>query len=59
VAKGVVVLSKDAFLSDGQNDIHGESLKYNVLNQSVVADSSDQGSGRVHITIAPPATAKP
>jgi len=59
VAKGVVVLSKDAFLSDGQNDIHGESLKYNILNQSVIADASDQGSGRVHITIAPPAATKP
>ena len=30
VTKGVVHLSKNAWLSDGQNEIRGESLKYNV-----------------------------
>lgn len=56
--KGVVRLAKNAWLSDGQTEIHGESLKYNVLAQSIVADSADQGSQRVHIVIAPP-PAKP
>jgi lipopolysaccharide export system protein LptA len=59
VAKGVVHLSKNAWLSDGQNEIRGESLKYNVLAQNIVAESADQGSQRVHIIITPPAKPKP
>jgi lipopolysaccharide export system protein LptA len=59
VTKGVVRLSKNAWLSDGQNEIRGESLKYNVLAQSISADSSEQGSQRVHIIITPPAKPKP
>src|SRR5438309_1311601 len=52
--KGSVQLSKNAWLSDGQTEIRGESLKYDVLAQSIVAESSDQGSQRVHIIITPP-----
>jgi lipopolysaccharide transport protein LptA len=56
--KGIVQLSKNAWLSDGQTEIRGESLKYNVLAQSIVAESSgqgsEQGSQRVHIIITPP-----
>jgi lipopolysaccharide transport protein LptA len=52
--KGMVHLSKNAWLSDGQTEIHGESLKYNMLAQSIVAEGSDQGSQRVHIVITPP-----
>jgi lipopolysaccharide transport protein LptA len=59
VAKGVVHLTKSAWLSDGQNEIRGESLKYNVLAQSIVAEASEQGSQRVHIIITPPANPKP
>ena len=59
VAKGVVHLSKNAWLSDGQNEIRGESLKYNVLAQNIVAEASEQGSQRVHIIITPPANGKP
>jgi lipopolysaccharide transport protein LptA len=59
VAKGVVHLSKNAWLSDGQSEIRGESLKYNVLAQNVLAESSEQGSQRVHIIITPPANPKP
>jgi lipopolysaccharide transport protein LptA len=59
VAKGVVRLSKNAWLSDGQNEIRGESLKYNVLAQNIVAEASEQGSQRVHIIITPPANPKP
>src|SRR6266851_8350679 len=49
VTKGVVHLSKNAWLSDGQKEIRGESLKYNVLAQNIVAESAEQGSQRVHI----------
>jgi lipopolysaccharide transport protein LptA len=59
VAKGVVHLSKNAWLSDGQNEIRGESLKYNVVAQNIVAEASEQGSQRVHIIITPPANPKP
>ena len=53
-AKGVVKLTKNAWLSDGQNEVHGESFVYNVLTQSIVADAAEQGSQRVHIIITPP-----
>ncbi|MEA3196027.1 MAG: lipopolysaccharide export system protein LptA [Gammaproteobacteria bacterium] len=59
VPKGVVHLSKNAWLSDGQNEIRGESLKYNVIAQNIVAEASEQGSQRVHIIITPPANPKP
>ncbi len=52
--KGLINLTKDAWLSDGQTEIRGESLKYNVLAQSIVAETSEQGSQRVHIVITPP-----
>jgi lipopolysaccharide export system protein LptA len=55
-AKGVVRLTKNAWLSDGQNEVRGESLKYNVIAQSIVADAVDQNSQRVHIIITPTAT---
>jgi lipopolysaccharide export system protein LptA len=54
VGNGVVRLSRNAWLSDGQNEIRGESLKYNVVSQSVVAEAPEQGSQRVHIIITPP-----
>ena len=59
VTQGVVHLSKNAWLSDGQNEIRGESLKYNVVAQNIIAESSEQGSQRVHIIITPPANPKP
>jgi lipopolysaccharide export system protein LptA len=52
--KGIVRLSKNAWLSDGQNEIHGEMLKYNVVAQTIVADVAEQGSQRVHIILTPP-----
>ena len=54
VKLGTVVLSRDAWLSDGQNEIRGESLKYSVAEQRVIADAAEQGSKRVRITITPP-----
>jgi lipopolysaccharide transport protein LptA len=53
-SKGIVHLSKNGWLTDGQTEIHGESLKYNLLAQSIVAEASEQGSQRVHIVITPP-----
>jgi len=53
--RGIVRLTNNAWLSDGQNEVRGESLKYNVLAQSIVADAADQNSQRVHIIITPTA----
>jgi lipopolysaccharide transport protein LptA len=50
VTKGIIRLTKDAFLDNGQFEVHGESLKYDVAKQV----SSAQGSQRVHIIITPP-----
>ena len=48
-SKGVVRLTKNAWLSDGQNEIRGESLKYNVLAQSIVAEAAGTGlAARAH-----------
>jgi lipopolysaccharide export system protein LptA len=52
--KGIVRLTKNAWLSDGQNEVRGESLKYNVVAQTIVADAAEQGSQRVHIILTPP-----
>src|SRR6202048_730740 len=59
VAKGVVHLSRNAWLSDGHNEIRGEALKSKVVPQNIVAEASEQGSQRAHIIITPPANPKP
>jgi lipopolysaccharide transport protein LptA len=53
-AKHLVRFSKDAYLSNGDNDIRGQSLKYDVLGQKVIAEEAEQNSRRVQITITPP-----
>ncbi|MGB6307946.1 MAG: lipopolysaccharide transport periplasmic protein LptA [Steroidobacteraceae bacterium] len=59
VAKSQVHFSKDAYLSNGDHEISGESLKYNILAQTVVAEEAEQGSQRVHIIITPPPPKSP
>jgi lipopolysaccharide transport protein LptA len=54
VGKGIVRLSTNAWLSDGQNEIRGELLKYSIPDRKMVAEAAEQGSQRVHITITPP-----
>jgi len=51
---GIVHLTTDAYLSDGQNEIRGQSLKYDVIGQSLIADAPEQQGQRVHIIITPP-----
>jgi lipopolysaccharide export system protein LptA len=53
-AKGVVTLLKNAWLSDGQSEIRGDTVKYNVLAQNIVAEGTEPDSQRVHIVITPP-----
>ena len=56
-ARGIVHLTKDAWLSDGQTELRGESLKYNMNAQVIAAEGADQNSQRVHMVITPPANA--
>ena len=55
--KGVVRLLNNAWLTYGETELRGDSLKYNV-GQSIVAEGTEPDSQRVHITITPP-PAKP
>ncbi len=48
-----VRLRRDAFLTDGRNDISGETLVYSIRDQRVLANAEEQGDERVHITINP------
>jgi lipopolysaccharide transport protein LptA len=57
--KQIVHFAKNAWLSDGQNEVRGESLKYNMAAQSIIADAAEQNSQRVHIIIQPPPPSKP
>jgi lipopolysaccharide export system protein LptA len=58
-AKHLVRFSKNAYLSNGDNDIRGQSLKYDVLAQKVIAEAEEQNSQRVRITITPPPPKSP
>jgi len=53
VNDGTVRLTNDAWLSDGQNEISGPLLVYNINQQRVQAGSEAGTDQRVHITIAP------
>ena len=59
VATNQVHFSKGAYLSNGDNEMRGESLRYNVLTQTVMAVEAEQGSQRVHIIITPPPKSPP
>jgi lipopolysaccharide export system protein LptA len=50
---GNVRLVEDAYLTDGRNDIHGQTLVYSIRDQRVLAEASEQGQDRVRITINP------
>ena len=50
---GNVQLVEDAYLTDGRNDIHGQTLVYSIRDQRVLAEASAQGQERVRITINP------
>jgi lipopolysaccharide transport protein LptA len=53
-AKHVVRFLKNAYLSNGDNEIRGQALKYDVPAQKVIAEEAEQNSQRVRITITPP-----
>jgi lipopolysaccharide export system protein LptA len=53
-AHGMVHLITDAWLSDGQNEIRDQSLRYDMIGQRLIAPESEQQGQRVHIIITPP-----
>jgi lipopolysaccharide transport protein LptA len=53
-AKGLLVLSKNAWVTDGQYELSGESFKYDMRAQRIIADPGEQDSQRVHIIVTPP-----
>jgi lipopolysaccharide export system protein LptA len=59
VATNEVRFSKDAYLSNGDDEMRGELLRYNILTRTVRAVEAEQGSQRVHIIITPPPKSPP
>src|SRR6266436_8229442 len=53
LSDGTVRLADDAWLTDGQNEISGPLLVYNVRAQSIQAAAAPGSDQRVHITITP------
>jgi lipopolysaccharide transport protein LptA len=53
VPAGTVVLSGEAWLTDGRNEISGSELVYSVREQRVQAQAQPGDAGRVRITIRP------
>jgi lipopolysaccharide transport protein LptA len=53
VRGGTVRLSGGAWLSDGSNEIRGDTLVYNIGAQRVVANPDEKDPGGVRITINP------
>jgi lipopolysaccharide transport protein LptA len=53
-SKHLVRFLKDAYLTNGDHEMTGQALKYDVVAQKVLAEESEQNSQRVHIIITPP-----
>lgn len=58
VNQGTVLLTNDAWISDGRNEMSAPSISYSIREQKVLATSSGANQG-VHITITPQAPPKP
>lgn len=57
VDQGIVLLTNDAWVSDGRDEMSGPSISYNIRQQRVQASSRGASQG-VHITITPQAAPK-
>ena len=53
VQAGTVRLSGDAWLTDGQNEIRGDTLIYDIGQQRIVGNPTGRDPGGVRITIKP------
>jgi lipopolysaccharide transport protein LptA len=52
VTRGTVLLTNDAWISDGHNEMSAPSISYSIREQKVLATSAGASQG-VHITITP------
>jgi lipopolysaccharide transport protein LptA len=52
VSQGTVLLTNDAWISDGHNEMSAPSISYSIREQKVLATSASASQG-VHITITP------
>jgi lipopolysaccharide transport protein LptA len=59
VARGTIELKDKAWLSDGKNEITGQTLVYDMLKERVIANPGEQDLGGVSITINPRSVAPP
>ncbi len=59
IARGTVELKDKAWLSDGKNEITGQTLIYDMLKERVFANPGEQDPGGVSITINPRALSVP
>ena len=57
VDQGTVLLTRDAWISDGHNEMSAPSIAYSIREQKVLASSAGASQG-VHITITPQAAPK-
>ena len=57
LTSGVVLMSGDAWLSDGSNEIAGARISYDLRNERVTADADETGQVRLRIT--PPERGEP
>lgn len=53
VTRGTIELKDEAWLSDGQNEITGRTLVYDIVKERVFANPGEQDPGGVSITINP------
>jgi lipopolysaccharide transport protein LptA len=57
VGQGTVLLTNDAWISDGRNEMSAPSISYSIREQKVLASSAGASQG-VHITITPQSAPK-
>lgn len=57
VSEGTILLNKDAWISDGHNEMSAPSISYSIREQKVLATSGGASQG-VHITITPQSAPK-
>ena len=53
-AKHLVRFLKNAYVTNGDHEMLGQSVKYDILGQKLLAEEAEQNSQRVHIIITPP-----
>jgi lipopolysaccharide transport protein LptA len=53
-SKHLVRFLKDAYVTNGDHEMLGQAVKYDILGQKVIAEEAEQNSQRVHIIITPP-----